>query len=835
MTDSPPAPQPVCWEALPLLGHHIESLKASAISVEVAMERGYKSITRPKELLGLKYSRAVQALVPGLLIPQHIVTGKPFEDVYRPDTPRQDDRGKDRKYEYRHRQQMVLDVAPRMVKAVLDATTTLWITEGVKKGDALASCAIPAVALGGVWNWATKKDPETGKQAPLPDWETVPLAGRQVVVAYDSDVMVKPAVYGALVRLSKFLTQRGATVRYCYLPSAEDGGKVGLDDYLAAGHSVEELLGLVTDELRELPDAWGRRYSIAIGFDPPPRMKDVALEALVEVNRPPTLYSVGGKLARVQCDDEASRIVLLAKPMLRDKLDRLVAWRKFRSDAVTEEPTPSTVVEDLLDLPDHAGRFPVLTQVVTTPFFAHDGTLVLEPGYSKAAGVFYDPRGLVVPSLPTLEAALDLVMAELLGDFPFASQADRANALALYLLPMARPLISGATPPHLAGAPTPGTGKGLLVDMLLHPAFAGMVPRTTECKDDDEWRKRITALLAAGRQVVLIDNVNRLLDSGVLAGALTAPVWEDRVLGHTRTVVVPNRAIWVITANNVVLSTEMARRMVYIWLDAHVERPWEITGYRHPDLRGWAAEHRGELVAAGLAIIQAWVDAGRPLAEVAFGDYRSWATTMGGILQVAGFEGFLANATDRFEAAADELDELRLFVGQWWAQHQDRPVKVADLMQMGSLWSVGPGLDEKKDRTTAFGMWLKKQGDKVVMVESGVGTTVTVRVTKDRTDRLGAKYYRLLPVPTTDPDQGFRVKSPAQTPSAEPRGTLPNPQARVEKLDIVDARTTGEGSSQGSAGLREPSPTRPFGAEPLSSGATNTPDVDPDEWVEVEL
>ena len=120
--------------------------------------------------------------------------------------------------------------------------------------------------------------------------------------------------------------------------------------------------------------------------------------------------------------------------------------------------------------------------------------------------------------------------------------------------------------------------------------------------DDDEWRKRITAQLREGHAVILIDNVTRPLDSGVLAAALTATMWTDRLLGKNETVRVPVRCVWLVTANNPVVSTELARRFVRIRLDPKVDRPWQREGFRHADLRGWAVAHRGDLVAAALTL-----------------------------------------------------------------------------------------------------------------------------------------------------------------------------------------------------------------------------------------
>jgi hypothetical protein len=53
---------------------------------------------------------------------------------------------------------------------------------------------------------------------------------------------------------------------------------------------------------------------------------------------------------------------------------------------------------------------------------------------------------------------------------------------------------------------------------------------------DEEWCKKITAALSDGRTFVLIDNLIVALASAHLASALTAEVWEDRVLGVSRMV-----------------------------------------------------------------------------------------------------------------------------------------------------------------------------------------------------------------------------------------------------------------------------------------------------------
>jgi hypothetical protein len=236
-----------------LLAQHARLLAASAIAAEVAAARGYRSVTEKKVLARCGFS-AVQQRVPALLIPVWDVCGEVALYQARPDDPRVKD-GKTIKYETRRGAQMVVDVPPRVRSQLGDPRTPLLVTEGVRKADSAVSVGLCCVALLGVWNWRGTN--EHGGQSALADWEQVALKGRTVYVVFDSDATTNPGVYEALARLKGFLERRGAAVQVVYLPCGPEGGKVGLDDFLAAGHEVEELLSLASAELR-VPPGVGR-------------------------------------------------------------------------------------------------------------------------------------------------------------------------------------------------------------------------------------------------------------------------------------------------------------------------------------------------------------------------------------------------------------------------------------------------------------------------------------------------------------------------------------------------------------------------------------------------
>jgi hypothetical protein len=387
---------------------------------------------------------------------------------------------------------------------------------------------------------------------------------------------------------------------------------------------------------------------------------------------------------------------------------------------------PAAVVNDVLAAPRPS--LPILNGVVEVPVMTKAGTIRAMAGYDEAAGVAYEPPpGFTMPQVPLhptpveQAAAQMLLMSDLLGDFPFVSLVERTHALGLLLLPFLRECIDGPTPLHLIEKPMPGTGATLLVTTLLIPALGRPVPLTTQGRDEEETRKRLTSKLATGAAAMVFDNLHGRLDSAALSAVLTATRWEDRILGRSETVTLPVRTVWAATSNNATLSLELARRTVRIRLDAGCEMPWQRTTFAHPDLMGWALAHRGELVAAALTLCRAWVDAGRPKGPRRLGMFESWSDVVGGVLAVAGLDGFLTNADALYETADLEGQEHRAFIAAWWGAHGETKCTAAELVQLEPLPSrVADGKDT--GRTRRLGNLLASLRDRHFRVPHGEST-----------------------------------------------------------------------------------------------------------------
>lgn len=426
---------------------------------------------------------------------------------------------------------------------------------------------------------------------------------------------------------------------------------------------------------------------------------DVVAEARTAVrqaNRKPFVFVRSGRLVRIVRTEQGLTIDAMDEDAAYGLLARAARWHRVNDKGEHIGCSPSKdAARDILAYPDQ--ELPGLEAVVAVPVFASSGILITRKGYNRKERLWYEPpRDLrigTIPAQPTrseVDDARDLILHELLADFPFAADSDRAHALAAILLPFVRRQIRGCSPIHLIEASTPGSGKGLLADVVSLIAEGRPCQATTITRDETETRKKLTALLLRGGSVILIDNVREALDSEQFASALTAEIWSDRHLGQTRMIDLPNRTTWLVTANNPNLSLEIARRCVRIRLDPKMDKPWQREGFKHDPLRGWVLENRSGLVRAVLILVRRWMAAGSPRGKKVLGSFEDWACVMGGILDEAEVPGFLGSQDELFEMADAEGGEWREFVTAWWKAHGSEWVRVKDLMEIAEREDLLP-------------------------------------------------------------------------------------------------------------------------------------------------
>lgn len=506
---------------------------------------------------------------------------------------------------------------------------------------------------------------------------------------------------------------------------------------------------------------------------------------LMASNRTPWVFRFAGQPTWVVPDDEGRPVATaITEERLRHMLARLAHWKKLNGKGeLVAAPPPIAVVKSVLATPDPA--LPVLVGIVNTPVFGRGGTLLTTPGYHPDARLLYAPTpGFVVPTIPAkpsaaeITAARNLLCEDLLGDFPFVGPAEIAHVIALLLLGFLRGMIDGPTPLHLIEKPSPGSGATLMVDAVATILTGSGASVMTEGRDDDEWRKRVTAKLRQIPAIVLIDNLRAKLDSSAVAAALTAPFWEDRILGASEMARLPIRCLWIATGNNPEFSNEMARRLLRIRLDPHEERPWQRTGFRHPDLMTWVRANRPRLVAACLTLCQAWIAAGKPRGARTIGSFENWAHVVGGVLEVADIPGFLGNLDEMMEASDSEGAGWSAFIAAWWDRFGTAEVGAADLFDVALFCDPAPPITGHTDRAqkTSFGIAIKKMRDRVFRVGD-----LTLRLVQAGTFRRAVKWQLKVS------EQPSRPQSGARGPDAcEPRAAGVNLQNRGSHDQGID-------------------------------------------------
>jgi hypothetical protein len=372
-----------------------------------------------------------------------------------------------------------------------------------------------------------------------------------------------------------------------------------------------------------------------------------AIQALSDPRAAPEVYQRGNALvtvlrparapgkAAVDRPEGTPRISPLAPPQLREILARVVRFQKVVCDKkgkakVVHAHPADWCVGGVYSRGCWPGVRP-LEAVVEAPTLRPDGSVLDAPGWDGESGLLYEPAGTYppVPRTPSRADAARAVDAffDLVQDFPFAGDADRAVWLAAALTALARQAVSGPCPLFLFDGNAPGAGKTLLVDAIAITATGREISRTAFPENDEELRKRITSVALAGDRLVLFDNVACAFGGSSLDTALTGTVWQDRLLGRSEmTPELPLFTCWFATGNNVALKGDARRRAVLCRLVTHQERPEERTGFKYPDLLDHVLRHRGELVVAGLTLLRAYVAAGRPAQKLsAFGSYEAWS------------------------------------------------------------------------------------------------------------------------------------------------------------------------------------------------------------------
>lgn len=326
------------------------------------------------------------------------------------------------------------------------------------------------------------------------------------------------------------------------------------------------------------------------------------------------------------------QLIPVVPDYLRDLLCRHAGWQVFDARSKKDVPIdpPRGVAATILARTGEWRLFPAVCGVTSAPTMRPDGSLVVEPGFDHKTGLLLvePPPMPNIPERPTkvgAEAALKL-LEDLLAGFPFVDEVARAGALSAIITAVARGAFP-VTPLHASRAPTAGSGKSFLWDIVAAIISGHPMPVISTGKDEIEMEKRLGAALMTGQPLISIDNISGELGGDALCQIIERPVVDIRVLGQSKNMRIEARGTSVFaTGNNFTLVGDICRRVITINLDAGMERP-EMRQFDFDPIERVLAD-RGKYIAAALTIVRAYFVAGRPDKAPKLASFEGWSDTV---------------------------------------------------------------------------------------------------------------------------------------------------------------------------------------------------------------
>ena len=345
---------------------------------------------------------------------------------------------------------------------------------------------------------------------------------------------------------------------------------------------------------------------------------------------------------------------------------------------------PKWVADDILNNQDYSG-IPEFKGIVSHPYL-YQGTLMDHTGFHKETGYLRQPHTQNGLERPRSKAAcLDWLKNGLLCDFPFTTDSDFENALAVALTLLVRSDFDAAdmSPLFAINAASPGTGKSELA-MALTTVALGAIPAVSAIPDNkEEIRKTLFTNLLEGKSYCIFDNVdpNRPIDSGMLASIVSQPKHTGRILNFSKTAELENRMTCLYSGNNIQATPELVDRGVLIQLESPPKRSAE-RDFKNENLSKHILAERPRYLGALVYMIENWIAAGHPKSNHRH-RMRHWAKTVGGILAANGLgEHFLDN-TQAFRLQADaESPQVAKAFSAIYAQFGDKPWTIEDVFTL---------------------------------------------------------------------------------------------------------------------------------------------------------
>lgn len=585
---------------------------------------------------------------------------------------------------------------PKDLEDLHEPSIPLIIAEGEKKAlkghQELKGYVVTGIP--GCWGFSHNKELS-------PQWQAVPLEGRDVILCPDTDFKTNSKVSAALVSMIIQLLAEGAKVSVMSLSIKGEESKVGLDDYLmkeGAGKfkNLNPLWSFGLPEPGDLPKKASLKKL-------KPILKKMILNPAVDVDPVITgiskMFSIGKRLLKnliskyreewensvVKRDDNVvywnkhstsntqvvkdvvralekdgdlflygakKTLAMIRQGELKIFIDTssLASEISTRIDLKISNSGGETIKQEYSMFP-HSLVSAVALEAAKSKKLRHVMIVTKNPVYMEGK-VYHKPGFYSDVKLqyigPEIKPIEGLHYTRKALDYPYSSKKSAINALGCLIgATLLRASMPGKHPSYIVQGNQQNLGKTSIAHTMSMVAIGTRAGEASFKTNDEEMEKELGAR-AKVSDFIALDNIkNSSVSSPVIERLITGKDFETRQLGTSELISRLNDMQIFFTSNGGGFSKDIVVRSVPIFLSSENAKV-------RKSIIDYAEDNREKILGELLNLVFKWMEKGSPLHHVRFDKFQVWADTVNGILVTSGIKGFLSN----FEENAGKLDPL---------------------------------------------------------------------------------------------------------------------------------------------------------------------------------
>jgi len=345
------------------------------------------------------------------------------------------------------------------------------------------------------------------------------------------------------------------------------------------------------------------------------------------------LFVRGGAIVALAKDDKGEIILRPVKnATLPSAFERVAKLVKLGDEG---ELLPATCTEQCAKVIASSEAFlsamPPIKLLSPCPVLVErGGQLITITGYDRDSGIYASGGE---PDDVSLDDAVILLNC-VLQDFRFATESDRARAIAALITPalVFGDLLGGRAPVDLGEADASQSGKGYR-NRLNAAIYRTVVQAVTQKKGGvGSLEESFNSKLIRGAAFISIDNVRGAIDSPAIESFLTEDSYSARMPFQPDVEIDPRRIVLQLTSNKADITVDLANRSSCVRI---LKQPQDYAYASFPegDILDHVRANQPRFLGAVFAVVRAWYAAGKPLSDEVRHDFRKWAKTIDWIVQ----------------------------------------------------------------------------------------------------------------------------------------------------------------------------------------------------------